>query len=100
MTNKRIYLPLQVALHNTIAKPSIIPNEYVFSTISQAAQDGNVQKPYQGLISVVVASIADISEYCCAHIDTRRASQFAKLCVDTSPLRRIDARGISVPTVT
>jgi hypothetical protein len=46
MTNKRVYLPLRVALGNAIAKSSIIPNEYVFPTISQAAQDGNVQKPY------------------------------------------------------
>jgi hypothetical protein len=35
--------------------------------------------------NVVVATIADIPEYCCAHIEARRGSLFAKLCVDISP---------------
>jgi ATP-binding cassette subfamily A (ABC1) protein 3 len=43
---QRFYLPLRVAFDNVIANSNIIPNEYVFTTISEATQDDNVRKPY------------------------------------------------------
>ena len=64
MANGASTFPLRVALDNAIANSSIIPNEYV----SQGMQDDNVRKPYQCLINVVVATIPDISEYCCAYM--------------------------------
>jgi ATP-binding cassette subfamily A (ABC1) protein 3 len=35
-----------VAFGNVIANSNIIPNEYVFTTISQPTQDDNVRKPW------------------------------------------------------
>jgi hypothetical protein len=47
---ERVYLPLQVAIDNAITNSSIIPNEYLFSSISQITQDNNVRIAYIGLI--------------------------------------------------
>ena len=58
---QRVYLPLQVALDNAIANATIIPNEYMFTTISQATQDDNVRKAYQGLIISTYAIVFFIS---------------------------------------
>ena len=47
---ERVYLPLQVTVDNAITNSTIIPNEYLFSSISQATQDNNVRTAYIGLI--------------------------------------------------
>ncbi|KAK9427506.1 hypothetical protein V1505DRAFT_379941 [Lipomyces doorenjongii] len=47
---QRVILPLQVAIDNAITNSSIIPNEYMFTTISQSTASDNVRKLYQGLI--------------------------------------------------
>ena len=47
---ERVYLPLQVAVDNAITNSTIIPNEFLFSSISQATQDDNVRSAYIGLI--------------------------------------------------
>ena len=47
---ERVYLPLQVAVDNAITNSTIIPNEFLFSSISQATQNDNVRSAYIGLI--------------------------------------------------
>jgi hypothetical protein len=47
---ERVYLPWQVAIDNAIANSTIVPNEYLFSSISKATHDNNVRKKYQQLI--------------------------------------------------
>jgi ATP-binding cassette, subfamily A (ABC1), member 3 len=48
--SERIYHPLQVTVDNAITNSSIIPSEYTFGLISQATQNDNTRKVYQGLI--------------------------------------------------
>ncbi|KAE9373139.1 ABC transporter [Stipitochalara longipes BDJ] len=45
-----VNLPLQVAIDNAITNSSIVPNEYMYTSISQSTQDDNTRKAYQGLI--------------------------------------------------
>lgn len=45
-----VYLPLQVALENAITNSTIIPNQYMFTSISQATADANAREKYQHLI--------------------------------------------------
>jgi ATP-binding cassette subfamily A (ABC1) protein 3 len=45
-----VNLPFQVAIDNAITNSSIVPNEYMYTSISQATQDDDVRKTYQGLI--------------------------------------------------
>ncbi|KAK9241752.1 P-loop containing nucleoside triphosphate hydrolase protein [Lipomyces tetrasporus] len=47
---QRAILPLQVAIDNAITNSSIIPNEHMFTTISQTTYSDNVLKAFQGLI--------------------------------------------------
>jgi len=47
---ERVYLPLQVTLDNAITNSTILPNEFLFSSISQASQDDSVRSAYIGLI--------------------------------------------------
>lgn len=46
----QVYLPLQVALENAITNSTIIPNQYMFTSISQATADANSREKYQSLI--------------------------------------------------
>jgi ATP-binding cassette, subfamily A (ABC1), member 3 len=46
----RIYLPLQVALENAITNSSIIPNEYMFTSVSQATGDEQNREQYQQVV--------------------------------------------------
>lgn len=47
---QHINLPFQVAIDNAITNSSIIPNEYMYTSISQRTQDDDIRKTYQGLI--------------------------------------------------
>lgn len=47
---QRVNLPWQVAIDNAITNSSIIPNEYLYTSISQATQNDDIRKTYQGLI--------------------------------------------------
>ncbi len=46
----RVYLPLQVALENAITNSTIIPNEYMITSISQATEDTRIREYYQSLV--------------------------------------------------
>lgn len=56
-----IYLPLQVAVDNCIMNRTIIPNEYMFTTISQADEDDLVRREYQKLIITIYGVVFFIS---------------------------------------
>lgn len=45
-----IFLPLQVAIENAMTNSSIIPNTYMFTTISQAQEEVNSREQYQQLV--------------------------------------------------
>jgi ATP-binding cassette subfamily A (ABC1) protein 3 len=45
-----IFLPLQVAIENAMTNSTIIPNTYMFTTISQEQQDINMREQYQRLV--------------------------------------------------
>jgi ATP-binding cassette subfamily A (ABC1) protein 3 len=45
-----IFLPPQVALENAMTNSTIIPNTYMFTTISQKQQDINILEQYQRLV--------------------------------------------------
>ena len=45
-----VNLTFQVVIDNAITNSSIVPNEYMYTSISQATQDDDVRKTYQGLI--------------------------------------------------
>jgi ATP-binding cassette subfamily A (ABC1) protein 3 len=45
-----IYLPLQVALENAMTNSTIIPNHYMFTSITQAEADKNAREQYQRLV--------------------------------------------------
>lgn len=45
-----VNLPFQLAIDNAITNSSIIPSEYMYTSISQATQDDDIRKTYQGLI--------------------------------------------------
>jgi ATP-binding cassette subfamily A (ABC1) protein 3 len=47
---ERVNLPFQVAIDNAITNSTIIPNEYLYTSISQATQDNDIRKTYQSLI--------------------------------------------------
>lgn len=46
----RIYLPLQVALENAITNSTLIPDEYMFTSLSQETGDEQVREQYQQLV--------------------------------------------------
>lgn len=48
--DEHIYLPLQVALENAITNSTIIPNEYMFTSLSQAAGDEQSRQEYQQVV--------------------------------------------------
>jgi hypothetical protein len=45
-----IYLPLQVALENAITNSTVIPDQYMFTSITQATADANARNSYQHLV--------------------------------------------------
>jgi len=45
-----VFLPLQVALENAITNSTIIPDTYMFTTITQAQEDINIREQYQHLV--------------------------------------------------
>jgi hypothetical protein len=45
-----IFLPLQVALENAMTNSTVIPNTYMFTTISQEQRDINIREQYQRLL--------------------------------------------------
>jgi len=47
---ERVYLPFQLAIDNAITNSSLVPNEYLYTSISQGTQDDDIRKTYQGLI--------------------------------------------------
>ena len=47
---ERIYLPLQVALENAITNSTIIPDEYMFTSIPEAAGDELMRQQYQRVV--------------------------------------------------
>lgn len=46
----RVFLPLQVALENAMTNSTIIPDTYMFTTISQAQEDISIREQYQRLV--------------------------------------------------
>jgi hypothetical protein len=46
----RIYLPLQLAVENAITNSTIVPNQYMFTSKTQADQDTFIREQYQRLI--------------------------------------------------
>jgi ATP-binding cassette subfamily A (ABC1) protein 3 len=57
-----VYLPLQVALENAIINSTIIPNSYMFTSITQATADAHTRQKYQQLIisSYAIAFVISI----------------------------------------
>jgi len=47
---EHIYLPLQVALENAITNSTIIPDEYMFTSLSQSAGDELMRQQYQRVV--------------------------------------------------
>lgn len=47
---ERVYLPLQVAVDNAITNSTLVPNEFFYSSISQATQDSSIRNTYISLI--------------------------------------------------
>jgi hypothetical protein len=45
-----VYLPLQVALENAITNSTLMPNEYMFTSISQETADARNRQHYQSLV--------------------------------------------------
>jgi hypothetical protein len=45
-----VYLPLQVALENAITNSTLVPNEYMFTSISQETADTRQRQHYQSLV--------------------------------------------------
>lgn len=48
--DEHIYLPLQVALENAITNSTTIPDEYMFTSLSQAAGDEQSRQQYQQVV--------------------------------------------------
>jgi hypothetical protein len=89
---ERVYLPLQVAVDNAITNSTLIPNEFFYSSISQATQDDNIRNTYISLIISIYGIVFFISlvpeiYHAVGMISTERESGMSAL---------IDAMGGSV----
>jgi ATP-binding cassette, subfamily A (ABC1), member 3 len=81
---ENIFLPLQVAIDNSIINSTVMPQEYMYTTITQAQDNDNKRKMYQRLIIRIygiVFFIAFSSQiyHVVGMMTTERASGMAQL---------------------
>jgi hypothetical protein len=95
---ERIFLPLQVVLDNGITNATVTPEEYMFTTVSQAQEDDSVRRKYQQLIIAIYGIVFFITfssqiYHLVGMITTERASGMSDLidAMGGSPAIRISS---------